>query len=107
MKKLFLFLLLFMIVSSSSLCKKNQGPTPDNPYGLPNATQTGAMVFACRINGYSWNSKGYFPYINGSIADDTAKAFGQFGNSDFYQLFTLTVCGNLKINQPYCSHTIL
>ena len=35
-------------------CPKPYTPPPDNPYGLPNATQTGADVFACRINGVNW-----------------------------------------------------
>jgi hypothetical protein len=94
-------LLIFIITSSSSKCKKNEGPPADNPYGLPNATQTGAMVFACRINGQSWNATRYFPYLDGKIGNDTALAFANLGNSDFFLNITLTVCGNLHINQTY------
>ncbi len=39
--------------------KSKNAPVPDNPYGLPNATQTGANVFACRING-----KNFISYYN-------------------------------------------
>lgn len=35
---------------TATQCHKNASPA-DNPYGLPNATQTGAGIFACLING--------------------------------------------------------
>jgi hypothetical protein len=46
-----------LILSSFFLaihCKKNNQPPPDNPYGLPNATQTGANTFGCRVNGTNY-----------------------------------------------------
>jgi len=45
-----LLLLLLVVVIS---CQKNTQSTLDNPYGLPNATQTGVNMFACRINGHN------------------------------------------------------
>lgn len=45
---LFLLAILFYVTS----CKKDTGP--DNPYGLPAATQTGAGTFGCLINGVPW-----------------------------------------------------
>ena len=41
-------------ILSCSSCKNAAAPVPDNPYGLPNATQTGANTFACRINGKNY-----------------------------------------------------
>ena len=52
MYKLLLLVTLVMIGCSS--CKKDAPPTPDNPYGLPNATQTGEGLVACRVNGRNW-----------------------------------------------------
>lgn len=47
-----------ILLMSLASCKKNQSLPPvippDNPYGLPNATQVGANVIACRINGVNW-----------------------------------------------------
>jgi hypothetical protein len=43
--------LVLICIFCFSNCHKNSNPAPDNPYGLPNATQTGAGVFAYRING--------------------------------------------------------
>ena len=41
-------------MTGCSSCKKDAPPLPDNPYGLPNATQSGANMFACRINGKNY-----------------------------------------------------
>ncbi len=51
-----LILAITILISSCSSCKKQDNPAPDNPYGLPNATQTGTGVFACRINGQNFIS---------------------------------------------------
>lgn len=46
-----LVLIFATLITSCTSCKKNTEPLPDNPYGLPNATQEGKNFFACRING--------------------------------------------------------
>ncbi len=46
-----LFLLSALLCLSAS-CHKDDGP--DNPWGLPDATQTGANTFGCLINGEPW-----------------------------------------------------
>lgn len=51
MKNLTHFFLLAILFSTIS-CKKDKGP--DNPYGLPDATQTGENTFGCLINGEPW-----------------------------------------------------
>ena len=38
-------------------CEKGTPITADNPYGLPNATQTGVNMISCRINDSNWFSK--------------------------------------------------
>jgi len=55
MKKLFLLLL---IISTFYACNKDD----DNDETLPEATQTGAGIFACKVNGQSFidTSGGYF-----------------------------------------------
>jgi hypothetical protein len=35
-------------------CRKNKSPASDNPYGLPNTTQSGANIFACRVDDSNW-----------------------------------------------------
>ncbi len=49
-----LLLLLLVITISYIGCQKNNSTPPDNPYGLPNATQTGENMFACRVNGKNY-----------------------------------------------------
>jgi hypothetical protein len=45
---------LLVITSVFYSCKKTKPIIADNPYGLPNATQTGANMFACRVNDSNW-----------------------------------------------------
>jgi hypothetical protein len=42
---------LLVICFCFAQCHKDKSPAPDNPYGLPNATQREAGVFARKING--------------------------------------------------------
>jgi hypothetical protein len=63
-------------------CKKSN-PAPDNPYGLPNATQTGAWTMGCLINGRTWVSPDYnlMATLRGdSIVGVLGKSLGRFSN---------------------------
>jgi len=61
-----LLLIPLILLTLSISCKKNTDPTSDNTYGLPNATQTGANVFACRINGNNFIA---YYNINHTVAE--------------------------------------
>ena len=50
-KNLWMFFTCFLLMGS---CIKHKTIEPDNPYGLPNATQEGKNNFACRVNGENW-----------------------------------------------------
>lgn len=51
-----LSILCIAIISTASNCKKNTiDPNSDN--GLPPVTQTGANIFACKVNGKPWISE--------------------------------------------------
>jgi hypothetical protein len=51
-------LLITFSVAACSCCKKNDEPTADNTYGLPNATQEGKNTFGFLLNGKPWTPKG-------------------------------------------------
>lgn len=68
--------LLVLFLFSCTACKKHKQPNPDNPYGLPNATQTGANVFACRVNGQNWISKSGSLYIRGGLQNSELAVSG-------------------------------
>jgi len=72
MKKCLLF---FTMISLMALaingCKKSKDPEPDNPYGLPNATQEGKNIFACRVNGENWIAEKKFGYFIEVVMRDT------------------------------------
>ena len=62
-----IFVLMFSSFLPAIHCRKhNDQPPPDNSYGLPNATQTGANIFACRINGNNWVLKKLSSYNVGT-----------------------------------------
>ena len=76
MKKTLLLPLLACIFIFAQCKKDKNSPEPDNPYGLPNATQTGANVFACRVNGVNWVSgKGIYK-MGGEVSNDTLSCWG-------------------------------
>lgn len=76
MKKSILVTLFFTAIFATSFkCKKDIIP-PDNPYGLPNATQTGENIFACRVNGENWISEKGMYNMRAGITDTS---FGVHG----------------------------
>jgi hypothetical protein len=65
-------------------CKKDKSLTPDNPYGLPNATQSGANTFACRVNNINFianGKQGYPPLIGAQLVSDTLSVGGAMSRS--------------------------
>lgn len=83
-------------------CKKPKTPTqPDNPYGLPNATQTGADVFACRVNGQNWVSSKSIYSMNAGYRNDTLFAFGTIGDNNYFEKLGFEINGNSQPNMTY------
>ena len=83
-----------------SSCKKNTVTVaPDNPYGLPNATQTGANMFACRVNGHNVVAKYDFYDIGGwmSSGRDTLNVFATISG----RITLGSINKNRIINIPY------
>ncbi len=75
---LFTFIMLQALLGCSG-CKNSPSPAVDNPYGLPNATQTGANVFACRINGQNWISSTSILAMGAGIFNDSLRITGEDG----------------------------
>ena len=73
---------------------------PDNPYGLPNATQTGANIFACRLNGQNWVSASGIFHNRAGISNDTLAASADRSNNGF-ELIVLIVKGNARQGEIY------
>jgi hypothetical protein len=81
--------------------KKSTLPTPDNSYGLPNATETGANIFACRANNESWISGNTPSVISGYILSDTLSASGSSGDNDHFQRLVLKIKGGIAATKAY------
>ena len=65
--KLLPTLFLFVTCFCFAECHKEKNPPPDNPYGLPNATEDGHGLFACRINGVNTIAKNDIYHQGGRI----------------------------------------
>lgn len=92
MKKLQIISLAFLLLMCFCFaqCKKNKSPIPDNPYGLPNATQDGAWTMGCLINKKPWIPKDSWihAFIHGdsliTINGETNGAYGSLIGVSFY-----------------------
>ena len=81
MKKIILISICILFICACS--KSNKSPAPDNPYGLPNATQTGANVFACRINGKNFIEYYSLGKTGAQLNTDTLSVFATKKLSDY------------------------
>lgn len=79
-------------------CKKDS--TSDNPYGLPNATQEGNNIFACRVNGVNWISETGSSNLDGAIKNDTLSAKGKIDDIDVESI-NILIKGNLVQGRLY------
>jgi len=84
-------------------CKKHHDPQPDNPYGLPNATQSGKNTLGFLLNGKPWTPQGFNGTANLSIDFDKGVNNGIFGistyrilSNDNRQYFGLSVSDSLN-----------
>ncbi len=104
--KTFKFLLTALLVTTLftfNQCKKDKttDPTPDNTYGLPNATQTGVNIFACRVNGVNWISELGIYKMGGGVSNDTLSCRGTV-NGDIIEVLIL---GGANQNSSYNLNT--
>lgn len=94
------FFTLFAVAACTS-CKKNAEPAPDNPYGLPNATQSGANVFAYLNNGVPQIAKNSIYTMGGGVKNDTLYATGESGDANYFESLGLAISGGLKKDSIY------
>lgn len=73
----------------------------DNPYGLPNATQTGAGIFACRINGVNFIAPYGPEAVGGFIINDSLTVHGKFITGRFFYFLVFGVFKSLHENTTY------
>ncbi len=95
MKRLQLYSLFILNVFALSNCYKQK---LDNPYGLPNATQNGSMIFAGQMNGKNF-IVGWFD-TRGNITKDSVRISASFGHN-FYNIIYICLHGKIETNHPY------
>jgi len=90
---------LLAFVLSLVSCKKASFVLADNPYGLPNATQEGKNIFACRVNGENWIAEKRFNYsIEVMLKDTILYINGANYNDKAIERYIMRL-NNLPINQ--------
>ena len=85
-------------------CHKYTPPPADNPYGLPNATQTGANTMGCLINGVPTILQSNIPPLpspSATILGDTLLQIGGRASTSYYQFLAFNIrnpmVGNFQI----------
>jgi hypothetical protein len=101
LSKLLCYTFLLITFFTFSECKKSK-LNPNTDDGLPPATQTGANIFACKINGQNWISGTGSRLMAGHIFNDTISATGSTGGSNYFDRITPIIDGTgLLINSPF------
>ncbi len=101
MKNTTLLLLLIILVTTSINCKKDTDSKPDNPYGLPNATRTGANTFAYLKNGVPQIAKSGIYTMAGNVTNDTLAISASSGDANYFERIGITIRGNLQEGMMY------
>lgn len=91
-----LLILITAFTISCTSCKKDKAPEVDNPYGLPNATQTGANTFAYLIDGKPQIVENSIYLRGGAVLNDTLGVFGEAGDNNYFERLTINIKGGLQ-----------
>ncbi|MGQ7856650.1 DUF6252 family protein [Pedobacter sp. WC2501] len=103
LKKLTLFIVCLISIMICAQCKKGRNLDPD---GLPKATQIGAMVFACKINGQNWVSKMSRDNTGGGLQGDTLAVHGtNYPEGAPFEILSIVIKGlnsrsTFALNEP-------
>lgn len=92
-------MLCIAIINTATKCKKPNPPATDD--GLPPATQTGANIFACKVNGENWISGKGIYLIGGRLTNDTLFATGSNGNNDYFDRILISINGGANRGLQY------
>lgn len=99
-KHSFILLVFLFIICTASKCKKETS-NPNSDDGLPPATQTGANIFACKVNGKPWISGSDIYILAGGVSADTLFATGSIGDLTYFERLTLKINGHLSQGATY------
>lgn len=97
--------LILVSLTSCNSCKKEINVEYDNPYELPNATQTGNNTFACRINDSNWVTKRSIYTLRTSFltsnARDTFSVAASGAENNTLNTITFSIFDKIKTGSTY------
>jgi hypothetical protein len=89
-----IFLITLLLLLGSSQCKRSIYPPPDNPYGLPNATQEGKNTLGCLLNAQKYIAYVGSPVTGAKYVKDTIGVEGSRKITDYYVYIGFQITGN-------------
>ena len=93
-------LLIFFIFCFAECNKHKKELKADNPYGLPNATQTGANIFACRMNGRNFIAFNDKDHLGATHYSDTL-IIGGSPKQSYFQTILFQLNSNVSEGNTY------
>lgn len=93
MRYLWHSLILLLLINAA--CRKNKPYNPYSDNGLPPATQRGAQMFACRVNGKPWISSKSQYAMGGRAFKDSLYVSGGFGVTHYFDYLDFRIRGNM------------
>ena len=101
----FSLLVVMAFCTYGTSCKKSTIISSDNSYGLPNAIQTGANIFACRINDSNWITKASILNLGTSFFRsnnrDTLKLSGSGSLNRVLDVISFSVFDKIQTGKSY------
>lgn len=94
-------IVLIIILQHLSGCKKSAPVIPDNPFGLPNATQTGEGSFSFHMNGSNYFVKNNIYDFDAGVLHDTLAIKAYFDYGSYYGGFYIGTVANASVNTTY------
>lgn len=96
------FSLVAVIILTGNSCKKDTKlSVPDNPYGLPNATQTGANIFAYLKDGVPQIVSNSSSTLGGGVRNDTLFVTGEAGDYNYFETIGIAITDNVLQGNTY------
>jgi hypothetical protein len=90
-----------LILFSFTQCNKNSLFKSDNAFGLPNASENGSRVFACRLDGQNRIAIGDIIAQNALVSADSVSVFAAFAAQGYTERIKIAIYGTVQINHAY------
>lgn len=99
--KSIIYYLSCLVLFSFTQCKKSSMQGSDNAFGLPNTSENGSRVFACRLDGVNRIATGNINAQNALVSADSVSVFAGFAGPEYTERLKIAIYGLVQINHAY------